>query len=691
MGLLVRRRIAIIAALGVAATMAALTGGGAALAGAHSNTPSFTAIKNSVTPTSSAIIGGYGSALMSVEIALAPRNSAQLASQLRGMYTKGSSLYGHWLAKGQFDTRYAPTTTTRAAVARYLRSAGLTVARGASPFLLRATGSSRQIELAFRTTLSTYRNERGVRYFANSTPVRLPAGIVGSVLGVIGLTNTVRVHPMISRPVVRRAGASRASSGSGNASCETGYVTTAQLFETYVDGETVAYGNGAGPGCSGLTPSQTNSIYGAPNVGPQGEGQGVTAAVFELSAYQESDIDTWADQFYGPRYRPPLVNIDVDGGPSDPICPAGDECLPASDAYAEDIEVDADIEMTLTIAPDVSHMLVYNAPIDETGQTSLDEYVTMADQDAASTISSSWGNGCESDITAAYAQAENLVFEQMALQGQSMFNSAGDSGAFECLTETGSSFTGTYANASDPSDQPWVTGVGGTSLENDNPGTDPQPSYPADGTETVWNPRSLCNASAPGPANDDQGGFFWCYNAGAGGGAPSEYWGRPFYQTGPGVDNAYETYGNGTTQCTLARVGTPCREGPDISANADEWTGYTEYCTGNANTPGSYCGTFSASQPVPGWFAIGGTSLSSPLWAAIIADRDSYTGQRTGNANPLLYSLFNSDPGRYFHDITGIGPLQQLALTNGLFPSTPGYDMATGIGTPKMAALITGS
>jgi hypothetical protein len=105
----------------------------------------------------------------------------------------------------------------------------------------------------------------------------------------------------------------------------------------------------------------------------------------------------------------------------------------------------------------------------------------------------------------------------------------------------------------------------------------------------------------------------------------------------------------------------------------------------------SDCATFSGSEPAPGWFQIGGTSLSSPLLAAIFADRAGYQGQRTGAANPLLCSLFNSDPSRYFNDITGIGHLQRAATNNGLFPSTPGYDMATGIGTPKMAALISGS
>jgi hypothetical protein len=52
----------------------------------------------------------------------------------------------------------------------------------------------------------------------------------------------------------------------------------------------------------------------------------------------------------------------------------------------------------------------------------------------------------------------------------------------------------------------------------------------------------------------------------------------------------------------------------------------------------------------------------------------------------LLYLLFNLAPDLYFHDITGIG---QSTNNNGLFPTTPGYDEATGIGTPKMGALIT--
>jgi kumamolisin len=672
-------RGAAVAVLGLATI--ALTGALSAAPATASPGPHFTAIRNSMPATTDKRLGPYSSPRMSVEVALAPRDEATLNGQLRAMYTAGGSEYHRWLAKGQFDASYAPASTERAAVASYLRGTGLSVGQSSSPFLIRATGSSRQIESAFRTTLGSYVDPRGVRYFSNSSAVQLPSSLIGGVLGVIGLSNTVREHSMIahvdsiSHPAAKPAGSSP--------SCETPYFTKAQLFKAINHGVGFPYGYGGGPGCNGLTPSQTNSLYSAPSAGPRGKGAGVNAAVFELSAYQRSDIDTWAHTFYGPSYSPRLSDINVDGGPLHRVCPAGDTCPAKYNYYAGDVEVDADIEMELAIAPDASHLLVYNAPNDYTGQTELDEYTAIARQDIAATVSSSWAV-CENDVSAGYVRAENVVFEQMAMQGQSVFSSAGDTGAFSCIRSDGT----TIANVLDPTSQPWVTSVGGTSLESDNPRTSPHPAYPR-GVETVWNTLNLCGSQGPSASNDGKGGFFWCAETGSGGGGSSQWWGRPFYQHGAGVTNPYTTYGNGSTHCALATAGTPCREEPDISADADPNTGYAEYCTDNARTRYGICSEYSSADS-PGWFLIGGTSLSSPLWGALLADRDSYNGCRTGNANPLLYQLYNADPGRYFHDIGRFGNGPLTPGTNGLFPTTPGFDLATGIGTPNMAAIITG-
>jgi kumamolisin len=431
-------------------------------------------------------------------------------------------------------------------------------------------------------------------------------------------------------------------------------------------------------------------MYGAPSGGPNVKGAGATAAVFELAAYQQSDVAYWGHFVYGPNYSAPLQNVYIDGGPLNPACPAGDPCPPPDAAYNGDVEVDADIQMELTVAPDLGKLEVYEAPSDSTGQTWLDEYGAIANQDTAETISSSWGF-CENDTGTAWVQAQGTIFEQMALQGQSMFAASGDTGAFECLRNGDGS---SIINSGDPVEQPWVTGVGGTSFSFDNPGTNLQPSYP--GTdEMAWNVDNLCNedANEGGTAANPIPGYFWCGATGASGGAPSQFFGRPSYQTGPGVQNRYTTYSNGVVRtypdtttpsfCAFAPVGTPCRETPDVSANADPYTGYAEFCL---PPPKKYDADSNCAIPPIGWFQIGGTSLSSPLWGALIADRDGHFGTRSGNINAWIYALSGTDSHAFFHDITGTG---QPMNNNGFYPAASGYDEATGLGSPNFAAFIT--
>jgi subtilase family serine protease len=628
-------------------------------------------LAGSFKPTVNADLGGYRSDNMTVDVVLAPRNQADLDEMLTSVYDPKHPNYQQWLPKGEFSSRFAPGADQIAAVAAYLQSSGLTVEQSPSPFIVRASGPSSTVEAALATTLHNYRNSNGITYFANASAIKLPAQLAAGVLGVVGATNTIRVHAHLKR-------APNNAASPPALACETPYPTTTELFP----GTPFPYGYGDAPLCSGLTPSQDNAIYGAPHLGDVAKGQGVNLALFELAAYQRSDIDYWAHYFYGPGYTPPLVDINVDGGPLHPKCPKGDDCNPGSQGYSGDVEVDADIQMSLAIAPAANRILVYNAPNDETGQTSLDEYTRIANDDVADVISSSWGT-CENDVTAGYVQAENIIFEQMALQGQSVFVAAGDNGPFECIEIDGT----TIINQGDPSSQPWVTSVGGTSFFTFNPGVNPNPSYPT-GLESVWNVDALCSNSGPSRANDEQGGFFWCLNTGAGAGGYSQWWGRPSYQSGPGITNPYTTYANGTTHCALAKIGTPCREVPDVSANADEFTPYAEYCTPAGSETYSGC-----AQPPIGWFGIGGTSLSSPFWSAIIADRDGFWHGRIGNANPLLYFLYNDNYQGFYHDITGSGPSTRDTIfptNNGFYPATRGFDLATGIGTPKMGAIITG-
>lgn len=80
----------------------------------------------------------------------------------------------------------------------------------------------------------------------------------------------------------------------------------------------------------------------------------------------------------------------------------------------------------------------------------------------------------------------------------------------------------------------------------------------------------------------------------------------------------------------------------------------------------------------------GGTSQSAPLWAAMAAVMNQYLltngGRELGDLNPLLYRVAAGAPLPAFHDVTLGG--------NAVADAGPGYDMATGLGTPNVTNLV---
>jgi subtilase family serine protease len=178
-----------------------------------------------------------------------------------------------------------------------------------------------------------------------------------------------------------------------------------------------------------------------------------------------------------------------------------------------------------------------------------------------------------------------------------------------------------------PSVSPNVLAVGGTSLTLNSNGT-----Y---SSETGW--------------SDSTGGFS---------GLDMNWW---YYEPAPSYQVAAQAsvglnYGVRTT--------------PDVSFNADPNTGVAVYDSV------SYSGQ-------SGWFEVGGTSAAAPAWAGLVAITDQ--GLATGGKGTLtstqtltdLYSLPSSD----FHDIT--------TGFNG-YSATPGYDLVTGLGTPKSNLVVAG-
>ncbi len=130
------------------------------------------------------------------------------------------------------------------------------------------------------------------------------------------------------------------------------------------------------------------------------------------------------------------------------------------------------------------------------------------------------------------------------------------------------------------------------------------------------------------------------------GGGVSTYYQRPVWQAGLGVDNARS---NGKRQI------------PDVSAPANSASGFLTVNKGVAASGG-------------------GTSAAAPYWAAytiLVRQLAQSEGKRgLGTLGPILYAIAAEQPsGAVFHDIIRGGNLFDNA--------TPGWDYATGLGTPR--------
>ena len=472
-------------------------------------------------------------------LALPLRDPAGLEKLLQRQYTPGDPLFHHFITPEEFTSRFSPTAQTYAAVAAFAQAKGLTVTQTHSTrLLLNISGPASAVEAAFQVHLRNFESPEGRVFHAPDAEPAIPAALAGKIAGVIGLQNSAvwRSH------AVRRRGLP----------------------------QTIGTPIGTGVG-GGLTPNDIKAAYNLSTTPLTGKGQ--TLGLYEADGYSPSDITTYASSFGLPLV--PLQNVLVDGATGVPS---------ASDNPGE---VTLDIELMMALAPGATAIYVYETPND--GPGILAGYAQIADDDAAKEISTSWGE-TENNLPAVFSQAENTIFLQMAMQGQSIYAAAGDTGAYDDTRDL---------SVDDPASQPHVVGVGGTSLNVVSAGG-------AYESEAAW--------SDPTPE------FFGSPKGSGGGGGISDVWMLPDYQN---------------TVSALASM--PQRNVPDVSLDADPNTGYSIFYSGGFTVFGG------TSCAAPLWAA----------FTALVNEQRETNGEADlGFPNPTIYQIaqgphYNSA----FHDI----------------------------------------
>ena len=419
------------------------------------------------------------------DVVLRDAHPLALHAYLAAIYDPASPDYHHFLTPAQFAHRFGPSPAAATRVAGYLRGFGLRVA----PFtpgdqILRVSGSEAQASAALASSVRTVRAAgHNVAQLINAAT--LPVHLAGAVASVVGLSGVVRAHSHLSFS----HDASPATAPSACPLAAAGASPTSTVPNT----------------AGAYLPAQQAALYGLNTAYAAGHtGQGQTIALFELGTVDPRDIYVY-DQCYGITSN--LANVNVDGGA-------------AMFSSGFSAEATIDVEEIQALAPG-ANLITYSGPNISTGP--LDVYQAIAQSDAASIVSTSWGV-CEAQAGAAVATAEAQVFEQMAAQGQTVFAAAGDTGAYDCGTTTPA--------VDDPASQPYVTGVGGLNVTSLVPFT-----------QSVWNS-----------------------GTGAGGGGVSSLWARPSWQNAPGID---------ATQTQ--------RLVPDLSVMADPASGFMSFYTGTTH------------------------------------------------------------------------------------------------------------
>jgi len=423
---------------------------------------------------------------MRLVLVLPHSNEAALQSLLQDLYDPSSPSYHQFLTVEEFTDRFGPTQADYDAVVNFAQTHGLTVVgTSRNRMNLDVTGSVASIEAALHVNMAVYQHPTENRTFYS--PDREPTPDLSIPLWHIsGLDNYSIPQPALVR---RPAGAQPAAT---TGSCPSASFCGSDMRAAYYGGT--------------LT------------------GSGQSVGLLEYYGTDLADLNTYYKNA-GQTNNVPITLLSTDG--------TSTSCTEASSC--DDTEQTIDMTQALGMAPGMSSLVMY---VGSSDSAIFNAMATASPLNAQ--LSSSW------TWTPADPNTDNPYFEEFAMQGQNLFQAAGDYGKW---TATGRD------SRIWPADDVYLTSVGGTDLETKSAGG-------AWSSETAW--------------------------ADGGGGISPNKFAIPSWQTAAaaGCSSCSKTY----------------RNGPDVSANAN----YTFYVCADQTTctANDYGGTSFAAPMWAGYLAL---------------------------------------------------------------------------------------
>jgi subtilase family serine protease len=600
-----------------------------------------------------------------------PQQESALKKLLDDQQDKHSSSYHKWLTPESFGQGFGPSDGDIQTITAWLQSHGFEVRPTKGRTVIEFSGSASQVKETFHTAIHKY-IVRGEQHWANASDPQIPAALAPAVSGIDSLHNFGRKPMSHFFGVVSREKA-------------TGKITIPQPEFTFpVSAQNPC--NAQDTNCYVVGPYDFAAIYSVTplwNTTPTPiDGTGQRIAIVQNSNINIADAQAFRSMF-GLSSNDP--NIIVDGADPGVLSPG---------QFGSESEADLDVEWSGAVAKGATIDLVVSADTDTTAGIDLSaKYIV--DNNLDGIMSESFGL-CEAFLGSGGNQFYNAMWEQAAAQGISVFVSSGDQGSAGC-----DFFQGTAPQAaanglavSGIASTPFNVAVGGTDFNDlTNPESYWHPTNDAFQAsaigyipETTWNDTctnalfAQSTGGSPNPeTNCNNSNFVNFVTTGAGSGGPSGVYTKPSWQIG---------------------FGDSVRDLPDVSLFAsDGFVGnFYVFCQGDI-TPSGGC---DLNAPYADFGGVGGTSVSAPAMAGIMALVNQQMGSRQGNPNYVLYKLATTVPAA-FNDVT-VGTIRVPCQTGSpncttTFGTDPygvidgydagsGYDLATGLGSVNANSLV---